>query len=203
MGSSNWMRFLGIFAMVVLLTAGCSDKSQSPKLTGAPPDFLAGVWEVTDSSADCYHSPFPNWSREAVFTDTICLGGPDFGALNARATWEMYLRYNEILPGLWTPLEINSCSGTISDTLIMVYCEGTANYFLFDCEFAVRLHTVAAPNGDHWILRRFIERVEKGRKCGYRRDDSLYECASYMTVLKRIGEVPESCDENGSSTIGP
>ena len=199
MGSSNWTRLLGVVAMLTLFAAGCSDKSQSPQLTGTPPDFLAGIWEVSDASADCY--PFAPWYDEEVFTDTICLGGPDFGTLNALATWEMYLRYSEFVPGIWTPLEIKYCSGVISDTLINVFCEARSSATLEDCNFKVRFYTRGIPHEGTWTLLRSVERIE-GEECGLPRGDSIVYCRTYMSVLKRIGDAPESCAEGDSSTIG-
>ena len=199
MSSTIWTRLVGTIAMVVLLATGCSDKSQSPSVTGAPPDFLAGVWEVTDSSANCY--PFAPWDKQEIFTDTICLGGPDFGTRNALTTWGMYLRYNEVLPGLWTPLEIESCSGVITDTLVNVFCAARASSTLEDCSFKVRFYTRGIPGRDTWTLLRSVERIE-GEDCGLRRGDSIIFCSTYMSVLRRIGDAPESCAEGDSSTIG-
>jgi hypothetical protein len=199
-GSSKWTRLFGIFLLGVLAVAGCNDKAQSPVVDGFPPVFLAGVWEVVDSSFDDLR--YSSMHREDVFTDTICIGGPDFGTLNALTTWEMYLRYNEFIEGIYTPLEVKYCSGAIRDDSINVFCEARASATLEVCDFKVRMYTRGTPHGDSWTLLRTVERIEGGRECGMQKGDSIIYRTTFISTLTRIGDVPESCAERASSTIG-
>jgi hypothetical protein len=199
-GSSNWNRLFGVSLFGILAVAGCSDKAQSPVVEGFPPAFLAGVWEVVDSSFEGYQA----WVKqgEDEFTDTICVGGPDFGTINALTTWEMYLRYNELIEGIYTPLEVKYCSGVIRDDSINVFCEARASATLEACDFKVRFYTRGTPHGDTWTLLRTVERIEGGRECGMQKGDSIVYSTTYQSTLTRIGDAREDCAEGASSTIG-
>jgi len=198
--STTSTRLLGIPLLWAVVVTSCGDQAQTPVVEGSPPEFLAGVWEVEDSSFEC----FSWWSqrREGAFTDTICIGGPDFATLNAQAAWDMYLDYEDILPGRWTAPSFKSCSGIISDTLIQVYCVARVSATLEECDFTVRFYTSATPDADHWKLLRRVVRIE-GEDCGHRRDDSTVYCHTYITSLSRIGDTPETCEHGDSSAIGP
>jgi hypothetical protein len=200
-GSSNWTRLLGILLFGVLVVTSCSDNAQSPVVQGSPPDYLAGVWDVIDTSMTCGRGPGGLRIREDEFTDTICVGGPDFTTYNAREVWDMYLKYENIVPGAWTDPIFEYCSGIVSDTLILVFCQARASATLEDCDFTVRFYTSAIPNGDQWMLLRWMERIE-GEDCGHRKGDSTVYCRGYVTRLTRIGDAPESCAGGDSSTIG-
>lgn len=201
MGTSIRSRLLGILALGVLVAAGCSDKPASPKLSGAPPDFLAGVWDVIDTATLCGVNSATTRARKDSYTDTICIGGPDLAIANAQEAWDMYLKYEEFIPGKWTPLSFDFCSGFISESEFNVYCLAHASATLEECDFLVRISTRGLFDGNKWTMLRSVTRVE-GEDCGLRHGDTATYCSNYVTTLTRVADPPEDC-VTSDDVIGP
>jgi hypothetical protein len=192
----------GVIVGLAVLIGCSSDEVSGPTVTGSPPEYLTGIWDIRDAAVDCRY--VPGYQHTYSYSDTICASTLDFVNESVQTVWLMYLNRLGVCAYHYLEPEIQSCSGIISDTVINVLCNCTVQYSLTgeDCYIELLVSIRGLPNGNEWQLLRSIEYLEKGHECGWDPWDSLYQCYSFTSMMERVGDAPEgACDGDLASSV--